>query len=49
MEDGLEVVKTGLSSVFFNTLDGLGGGLRSLELGGKTGCWFPKPYEIVVG
>ena len=30
-----------------NTLNGLGGKLRSLRLGGTIGCWLPNPYGIV--
>ena len=29
-----------------NTLNGLGGKLRSLRLGGTIGCWLPNPYGI---
>ena len=36
-----------ITTIVFNTLNGLSGRLRSLRLSDTIGCWFPNPYEIV--
>ena len=35
------------TAIVANTLNGLGGKLRSLSLGGTIGCWLPNPYGIL--
>ena len=36
-----------ITAILAKTLNGLGGRLRSLRLGGTIGCWLPNPYGIV--
>ena len=36
-----------ITAIVANRLNGLGGKLRSLRLGGTIGCWLPNPYGIV--
>ena len=35
------------TAIAANTLNGLGGRLRSLRLGGTIRCWLPNPYGIL--
>ena len=36
-----------ITAIVANTLNGLGGKLRSLRLGGTIECWLPNPYGNV--
>ena len=36
-----------MTAIVADTLNGVGGRLRSLRLGGTIGCWLPNPYGIV--
>ena len=44
---GLYSLSARITAIVANTLNGLGGKLRLLRLGGTIGCWLPNPYGNV--